>query len=183
MKVYNYIEEKNIESRDKIIVGKPKIYDFNNNFIEEVDNLVVFGGRKIIAKKLVNAATGSTWKFNIGDGGADANNKLIGPFDNDTALGNPKMDKKVVTSALLKDEEHSIYNLNGDNDIIESTETHKTTIEFVCTVAPNNIAHNTPFNFNEAGLYLGTALFARFTTNNKSLSSGDGLIIKWYLLV
>ncbi len=136
-----------------------------------------------------------------------------GPFDDDTDLGKRAQIgdvstleplryisngtlKQIVYDGEIKviSEEHTINVPTGGEKVIDAY----TAIRYRMYIQPTE-PKNKPFRFNEAGLFavqyawntvanawLTTdeeVLFAKFTTLDKWLDTGDGLMIEWYVLV
>jgi len=163
--------------KTKRIIGKPKIFDLNKNLLAEEDNLVVMGGREIVAALISGTSPElSNYRINyvgIGTGGTDNNNGVpstVGPFDNDSSLANAVQiglstesdtssnDYKYINDGYLKriqadgditisSEEHIINGPTG-----EITVTANTVITYNIIIQKNEPV-NKPVKFNEAGLY------------------------------
>ncbi len=136
-----------------------------------------------------------------------------GPFDDDTDLGNKVTigdvtagePAKYIAGGTLKQitydgeikvvsEEHTINVPTGGQKVVDAY----TAIRYRMYLQQQE-PKNKPFRFNEAGLYAveylfdpiandylptdNYILFARFTTLDKWLDAGDGIMIEWYILV
>ncbi len=136
-----------------------------------------------------------------------------GPFDDDQDLGNrvkigdvslldpPKYIANGTLKQIVSDgevrivsEEHTINVPTGGQKVIDAY----TAIRYRMYLQPEEPVDK-PFRFNEAGLYAvehawdntsgqwyptdNFILFARFTTLDKWLDGGDGVMIEWYVLV
>ncbi len=160
-----------------------------------------------------NLTTYEVTHFGVGDGGASnaCPPTTIGPFDDDVGLGrriviradgqNPdylnsgelkriKMDGEIEVVS----EEHTINVPTGGQKVIDAY----TAVRYRMYLQPDE-PKDKPFRFNEAGLFAveyawdttfnefrptdNNILFARFTTLDKYLDAGDGIMIEWYILV
>jgi hypothetical protein len=165
--------------KPRSVIGLPKIYDLKGNLLASEENLVVLTGREFLAQKLADLAVSgndlTTYKlryFGIGSGGTDGvSPNTVGPFDNDTTLGNsvnftaeasainnPIDDYKFIAGGQLKriqsdgsininTEEHTINTSTGQVQINKYT-----AITFNIIIQENEPADK-PFKFNEAAIY------------------------------
>ncbi len=137
----------------------------------------------------------------------------VGPYDDDVDLGHRVVIKDpnaqdpftYISGGTLKrilfdgevkvvSEEHTINVPTGGQKVIDAY----TAIRYRMYLQTDE-PKNKPFRFNEAGLYAveyvfdskandwlptdNHVLFARFTTLDKWLDAGDGIMIEWYILV
>ncbi len=151
--------------------------------------------------------------FGVGEGGSTESCPPVttGPFDDDTDLKrrvvikdgltpdyiNGGELKRIVSDGEIKivSEEHTINVPTGGEKVVDKY----TAVRYRMYLQPEE-PKNKPFRFNEAGLFavryvwnpdINTwlpeenteVLFARFTTLDKYLDAGDGLMIEWYVLV
>ncbi len=111
--------------------------------------------------------------------------------------------KQIISDGEISvvSEEHTINTTSGGQKVVDAY----TAVRYRMYLQPNEPIVK-PFRFNEAGLYAvkhrldsGTGqwvpatdpstgdyiytLFARFTTLDKNLDAGDGIMIEWYILV
>jgi hypothetical protein len=171
------VTEGNLGNKEKRIIGRPKVYDLDGNLLAEEENLVVMGGREIVAALISGMSPElSNYKINyvgIGTGGTDSNNGVpstVGPFDNDTNLANivriaptelsdtSTNDYKYVNDGYLK-------RIQSDGSIVVSSEDHiingptgQITVSANTVITYNIIIQkdepvDKPVKFNEAGLY------------------------------
>jgi len=171
------IEYGNLGNKSKRIIGRPKIYDLDGNLLAEEENLVVMGGREIVAALISGKSTTlNDYKIayvGIGTGGTSDTGGVpstVGPFDNDTRLSN----KVRIGSASLSDTNTNDYRyindgylkrIEADGSIVVSSEDHTINTASGQTVVSANtvITYNItiqkdepvdkPVKFNEAGLF------------------------------
>jgi len=172
-------KNKNSEelSKTKRIIGRPKVYDLDGNLLAEEENLVVMGGREIVAALISGRnSTLDNYKieyFGVGSGGtvsASGSPSTIGPYDNDTSLsqmaqiGSPTLSdkaendfkyigngvlKKIVSDGKIeiKSETHTINGPTGEIQVNANT-----VIVYTLMIQKDEPVSK-PFKFNEAGLF------------------------------
>jgi len=170
-------ESGDLGNKSKRIVGRPKIFDLDGNLLAEEENLVVMGGREIVAALISGKSpTLNDYKityFGIGTGGTSAVGGVpstVGPYDNDSRLAQPVAisrtglsdtstnDFKYIHDGFLKRiesdgsivisaEEHTINTAHGQTQIYANT-----VITYNLTIKKDEPATK-PVKFNEAGLY------------------------------
>ena len=166
-----------IDTKEKRIIGRPKIYDLDHKLLAEEENLVVMGGREIVAALISGKAPElSNYKIEyvgIGTGGTDNNNGVpstVGPFDNDTMLANAvQFGLSVESDSATNDYKYIgdgfLKRIESDGSIVVSAESHvingptgqvtisaNTVITYNITIQKNEPV-NKPVKFNEAGLF------------------------------
>jgi hypothetical protein len=171
------VTEGDLGNKDKRIIGRPKVYDLDGNLLAEEENLVVMGGREIVAALISGMAPElSNYKINyvsIGTGGTDSNNGVpstVGPFDNDTTLANPvqigiSSDSDTSTNDYKYIGDGYLKRIQSDGSIVVSSEDHlingptgqitvsaNTVITYNITIQKDEPVDK-PVKFNEAGLY------------------------------
>lgn len=170
-------ENGNLGNKTKRIIGRPKVFDLEGNLLAEEENLVVMGGREIVAA-LISGKSPELSKYRIayvgiGTGGTSSNAGVpntVGPFDNDTDLVN----RVRLASPTVSDTSTNNYNYVGDGflkriesdgSIVVSSESHmingptgQIKVHANTVITYNIKIQKTeplvkPFKFNEAGLY------------------------------
>jgi len=171
------VENGDLGNKTKRIIGRPKVYDLDGNLLAEEENLVVMGGREIVAALISGMAPElSNYKINyvsIGTGGTDSNNGVpstVGPFDNDTVLANPvpiarTEDSDTATNDYKYVGDGYLKRIQSDGSIVVSSEDHtingpsgQVTVSAQTVITYNIIIQkdepvDKPVKFNEAGLY------------------------------
>lgn len=164
-------------TKTKRIIGRPKIYDLDGNLLAEEENLVVIGGREIVAAlisgKNPNLSAYKIEYVGIGNGGTDNNNGVpstVGPFDNDTDLASRVKigdstesdtntnDYKYINDGFLKRIESDGSIIVSSEDLVingpqgQITVSANTVITYNITIQKEEPVEK-PFKFNEAGLF------------------------------
>jgi len=170
-------ESTTATNKTKSIIGRPKVFDLKGNLLAEEENLVVLGGREIVAA-IISGRDPALSKyrieyFAIGTGGTElvsGEPNTVGPFDNDTTLAELVQIGKTTESDTSLNHYKYINDgkykkIDSDGSVVVTAEEHiingpdgQITVSARTVVTYNLIIKKDepvvkPVKFNEAGLF------------------------------